>query len=225
MRLITVNEGRNMGTAGYTSDLHKIKNEFPKAIIGWQEIDEADPANEHAVMREVFKGYQIINFEYKEPITLPAKVKVVDHKVIHLSKGVAHTSPPRIANEVWIETKYSDKPIVIINTHLIAGAWNNKIEPNQELRRELWNQSVEKLRKRIEFHHNAGRTVFWMGDMNRMDMPKLHKDERRIVSSGIDSISVIVGSVGVRVIDTGSLPLASDHDAKWAKVELFERKA
>lgn len=219
MKIVTVNEGRNIGTAGYLADLHKIKSAFPKAVIGWQEIDEADPANEHGGLADVFNGYHFVNFKSKEPILVPPGVHILRDHVERISDGVPHVSPPRTLSEVWIRVKGSDSPVVILNTHLIAGAWNKKIEPTQEIRRKYWWESVDKMKERIKFHHDAGRTVFWMGDVNRMDMPKLHKDERRLVSTGIDSISVIVGETKVKKVDEGALPLNSDHDARWVQVE------
>lgn len=221
--VITANIGRNIGADKVRADMQSIKRNGPLALVGFQEIDEADPANEHKILREVFgDSHELVNYASRVPVAVPKRWNVIRTETVRLSPGVSHVSPPRLATEVWVQTHAG--VIVFMNFHLIAGAWNKKVESTQAIRREYWWRAVDKLKKRIKRHVRAGRTVIWMGDVNRMDMVKLHRKERRLVTQGIDSISAIEGKVKVTEVRTETINLHSDHNARVLRFKPKKKK-
>jgi len=126
MLIITANIGRNIGTAAVESDMRRIKRfvrlSGNKAVIGFQEIDEADPADEHEILGKVFDHWHKANFNSRVPIVASPKAKVVKTKAIALHAGIPHTSPPRIATEIWVKHRDDQKPVVYLNWHIVAGA-------------------------------------------------------------------------------------------------------
>ena len=221
-KIVTANIGRNIGAGGVEADYRAILNEAPQGIIGFQEIDEADPANEHGLLQDAFEQFEIVNFSSRVPLAVHNRFDLTKTDDFRLSPGVKHASPPRVATDAWLEI--DGEILVVINFHLIAGAWNAKIESNQQIRREYWWDAVDKLKARIEWHIAHGRTVVWMGDVNRMDMVKLHRRERQLVTPGIDSISVVESRLKAKVREKGTIKLNSDHDADFVVIEWKKRR-
>lgn len=227
MKLITANIGRGIGHAQVRSDMQKIKNEAPRAIIGWQEIDEADEAQEHSILRSIFGRQHLIGMEHRVPISVPRWFRVTRSRSVFATGGIPHVSPTRWFTEAVIQNRRGNKKFVVINGHYPAGAFNNKIESTQKERKDHWEEMFQVHKARVAHWVDQGYTVFWVGDVNRMDMPKVHHREVRVVTTGIDSISYVIGAshghvkpIGVKFRGAGSIKLNSDHDAKWARFKL-----
>ena len=226
MRLVTANIGRKSSIAGVWSDVREIKAKSPGAIVGWQEIDEADPAPEHEILKKVWaKSHRFVGMRTKVPISIPRnRYRVLEKRVVFAAKGIAHVSPTRWVVETLVQDKRNAAiTFVIINVHYPAGAWNaDTHERAEEARDEAWNDMFRVHKARVKHWHNKGYTVFWVGDVNRMAMPKVHPDERQVVTRGIDSISFIPCDTGVRVkvLHSGIIELFSDHNASWVEFKL-----
>lgn len=227
MILCTANIGRTKMTADRVeADMRKIKSTFRGgAIIGWQEIDEADQADEHAILRRVYRDYyENIAMETRTPISVFQGYEVERSRVIHATGGIPHVSPHRVITEALIRYRRKSPPIVVLNMHYPPGAFNKKIEKTQKQREEHWAEMFEKHQDRLKYWADErGLTTFWMGDVNRQKMPKAHPRERQLVTQGIDSISVVVRSTKVDVVRRGVIDLNSDHNARYVKVNLDAR--
>lgn len=225
-KLATANIGRNIGAAGVRADMTAIKK-LGRVVVGWQEIDEGDPAEEHIILNDVFRRkFRNAGMSTRVPISVHGDFHIKREKVTLAAKGIPHASPVRVITEVMVVAKSRFwrkrlEPIVFINLHYPAGAFNNKREKNQEAREDRWRDTYKKHQERLEYWADKrGFTVFWTGDVNRMDMPKVHKDEKIIDSKGIDDIRVIERSTNVKVLRKGRLRSRSDHDAKYAVIKL-----
>lgn len=224
LRLATSNIGRKSSVAGVWKDIRKIRKALPKAVVGWQEIDEADPATEHEIMRNVLaKTNNLVGMRTKVPVSVPrSRYRVKSKRVVYATAGIPHVSPTRWITEVHLEDKQNAAiEFVVLNLHYPAGAWNAKRNERAEAdRMHGWNEMREVHKERVKYWHDKGVTVFWVGDVNRMAMPKVHPKEVQVVTAGIDSISYIEGDVKVKVITTGHIVLNSDHDARWVEFNL-----
>ena len=224
MKLVTANIGRKSSVAGVWSDVRKVKNAAPGAIVGWQEIDEGDPADEHRILRKVLRrANRLIGMRTKVPISLPRRrYRVLEKRIVFAAKGIPHVSPTRWVVETLVQDKRNAAIVfVVINVHYPAGAWNAKKNERAEAdRMEGWKDMFGVHKARVKYWHDKGVTVFWVGDVNRMDMPKVHPKEVQVVTKGIDSISYIEGNVLVKAIRTGVIILKSDHNAHWAVFHL-----
>lgn len=226
MRLVTANIGRKSSIAGVWSDVREIKTKCPGAIVGWQEIDEADPAPEHKILDKVIGPVaNLAGMRTKVPISVSRKhYRVLEKNVVFASKGIPGVSPTRWIVETVVQDKRNAAIVfVILNVHYPAGAWNAKTHERAEAERdEAWADTFRVHKARVKHWHDKGYTVFWVGDTNRMAMPKVHPDERQIVTRGIDSISFIPCDTGVRVkvLRSGVIELFSDHNASWVDFQL-----
>lgn len=224
MKLVTANIGRKSSVAGVWSDVRKIRTQAPGAIVGWQEIDEADPANEHEILKKVLaKSNRLIGMRTKVPISLPRnRYRVLEKRVVFAAKGIPGVSPTRWVVETLVQDKRNAAiEFVVINVHYPAGAWNSKTHERAERERMSgWQDMFEVHQNRVAYWHKRGITVFWVGDVNRMAMPKVHPNEKQVVTAGIDSISYVEGDVKVKVLHIGTIDLNSDHNAKWVEFKL-----
>lgn len=224
MKLATANIGRKSSIAGVWSDVREIRTKVPGAIVGWQEIDEADPAPEHDILKQVLsKSNRLVGMRTKVPISVPrSRYRIKSKRVVYAAKGIPGVSPTR-----WIvETELEDKrnaaiTFVVLNVHYPAGAWNAKTHERAERERdEAWEDMFRVHKGLVNYWHKKGVTVFWVGDTNRMAMPKVHPDERQVFTKGIDSISFIEGNVKVKVVQMGTIELFSDHNGHWVEFQL-----
>lgn len=223
IKIITANIGRDgMSTARVREDLLKIKKQRGSKFICFQEIDEADPANEHGLVRSTFKRNVLAGMNHMEPIVAPWGAKLLHNRTVKACDGIPHITPARFFNVAVFE--YRNQKFVIINCHYPAGAYNGHVAPGQHHGvMAAWEEMFKKHQELVNHYLDKGYTVFWTGDVNRIDMPKVHPNERRLWSHRIDSISVIESGFEFKVHDKGSFPLNSDHDGCWVSGELIPR--
>lgn len=222
MILVTANLGRKATPLGTLNDMRKIKRSLSRPIVGWQEIDEADPGDEHAMLKRVYRNFIQIGFKGRVPISVPrSKYRVLQRNTIVGSQGIPNVSPRRLLTEVLLQDRDNAAiKFVVINVHYPAGAFNKKIESTQRARENAWDNMFAVHKRRVQYWANKGVTVFWVGDVNRMGMPKVHPRERQVITAGIDSLSFIEGDTRVAFVRQGVVDLNSDHNAKWAEFRL-----
>lgn len=230
MRLITVNEGRKQSVQQTRADFETIKR--LKGIVGFQEIDEADTANEHALLKGVLgPTNELVGMTHYVPIAVPKRqYKVVASREIFGTGGVAHYSPARFFTVVLVKRKKSltdtllnreQKVFVVINTHYPAGAYHGDRPRGAENElQKHWDEQYKKHRELMKDYVDKGFTVFWTGDSNRASMPKTHPREVQVVTAGIDNICYVEGGIKVKVLRKGIHDLHSDHPALYADFEL-----
>lgn len=232
MRLVTANIGRKQNIQQTRADFETIRS--LGGIVGFQEIDEEpDPAPEHAFLRGVLgPKFNLVGADTRVPVAVPKPYKVLASHTVFGTGGVKVWSPARYFVVAIIERqglsdklkalfKRNQEAFVVINTHYPAGAYHGTRPPaaKRELKKH-WDEQFENHKKLVKKYVDRGYTVFWTGDVNRVDMPRVHPRERQVVTAGIDSISYVEGKVKVKAFGKGSRKLYSDHDALFANFKL-----
>ncbi|MGH3737638.1 MAG: hypothetical protein ACRDT6_18810 [Micromonosporaceae bacterium] len=249
MTFVTANIGRDYGSGSKITEvmtrirhnLYDVSNGRPR-YIGWQEIDEDDPAAELSILKDVYKydgGWERTLYRDPDGIRVPLKVPNVAHdaqksdqRVAFGSSGMDGISPTR-----WITiTRYQNQNISQINTHFIAGAFKDC--PTCAERRDRWWAHWRSLKDQVAREHNAGFNVVLTGDFNRRPDPggwnptNVHPDARHVKNGGIDHI-VAVPRGGWKVVkqryangsyQQGEWWIGIDtHQAHWVKLRFLRQ--
>lgn len=221
-----VNEGRKQDARQTRADFRAIKHNPPTVgwpkLIGFQEIDEADPAPEREILEQVFKrGHRIIGAHTRVPIVVSSKFKINEPFQIEVSEGIPGVSPARILNECVVETRLGE--VAFIDGHAVSGAWNRKTSERAEDERDrAWAQYQFVCGERIRAHRSQGRSVFRVGDDNRMGGYQMHRHERVLIRAGVVLISFTPAEQGLEFVGQarGNLRTNSDHPAPWVRGHL-----
>jgi|GEM_PF-3233025 len=241
MTYATANIGRNYRDRGKLREvfgrLERVlgSKKGPK-LIGWQEINEADPCGELCEIQELRARFQKSKGWYtKRPrnVHTPNTLKGVGEireRATFASPGWAGVSPAR-----FVTVTYSPKRNVsLINTHLIAGAWSCKSHTDK--RRDYWKQAWRELKRQVAREHDRGRNVIVTGDLNRprsanrcnpsWDPTSLHPRARVVGGQSIDYIFAVPAARKKFVfarnergeIKRGNITIGIDsHRAYWGR--------
>lgn len=216
--LVTANLGRHVGVEEFRRNAQKVKNRFrDRAIIGFQEIDEADTPDEHRIIKDMFgKEVAWAGWETHVPIVVPQPYRMIHEKAIPVAAGLDKQSPARQVVEAVIEHPARPRldPVVVLDLHF------PRKHPALTSRRA---DALEGLTERVDFWQERGRTVLVVSDTNGMGLSKIHKRFRRIGGEGIDWIGLVEHPKGTQVIpqETGSIDLTIDgHNAWWVKFSM-----
>lgn len=221
-----VNEGREQGDAETRADFTAIRRNPPTVgwpkLIGFQEIDEADPAPERQILESVFKlAFHLVGPHTRVPIAVSNKFKVSQPFQIDVSEGIPGVSPARILNECVVETRLGE--VAFIDGHAVSGAWNRKTsEKAEDERDQAWSEYQFVCGSRIRAHRKAGRSVFRVGDDNRMGGYRMHRHERELARAGVVVITFTPAEGGLDFVgdERGNMRTNSDHPALWARGHL-----
>lgn len=215
---VSANLGRHVDTAEFLANVRRIDDEAGRgAVIGFQEIDEADTPNEHAGLRKVLDGFDFAGWETREPIAFGDRWQIRRHDVTKGAPGLARLSPARTITEA-LAVHHSGAELVFLGLHYPRN------DPRLRVR---WSDLRTRHKERIDYHHALRRTVVWFSDVNRVRFTPLHPAERTLAHKGLDWIRVVEHPDGaqVDVEDTGLINLTIDgHDAPWARVSLHHPK-
>jgi hypothetical protein len=207
--------------------MRRIRSNYPGSIIGWQEIDDDDEAQEYRILNRVFnKTFITVGRGQRVPITFSRAYKVLNSKVTFGSHGIAKVTPHRVVVEVMLKDRlrFWRPAFAVVNTHYPSGAFNGKVDYKEGARVDAWHDLFKVHQARVKHYADREVTVFWTGDTNRRDMPKVHPRERQLVTAGIDSISVVPGAAKFKIGKTGFLSLNSDHDARYVNIYFSGRR-
>lgn len=189
----TCNIGRNKTIATRETAIRKVCRAY-HGITGWQEIDEGDAGDEHAVLKGAMPNFSWANFSSREPIGAPRGWKLTAQRYVKTSKGIAGVSPQRGISEGFYQSRWSKrKRFAVLNNHPIAGAHTKPGQKMEAARTKAWEEHDAKLRARIDYYVKLGVDVVVTGDFNHPKMPKLHPRQRTLVHSGLDYILLIPG--------------------------------
>lgn len=215
--VVTANIGRNVKPAETRANIERVRHGFPNAIIGWQEIDEADAADEHAILAKTFGELEYHNVAFRQavPISVPKPWTVEDAEVTKACEGLAHTTPNRYVVAALCSHPDLSEPVVILNGHYPLARLGGRLGQGR------WNDTQAAWERAAGRWHRRGHTILTTRDTNRLrNMPLLHPLERQLLPNAISRISVIPGSVGVSVTGRRDVNLTIDgHDAR--SVELL----
>jgi hypothetical protein len=214
--------------------MRRVLDHFPAALIGWQEIDEADEADEHGILRWLMRrlrrknathrslnrrtkgsGYWTVGYRQAVPISVPAPWTVVEADVTKACEGRPHVTPHRvIVRAVATHPDLAD-PVTFLNGHLPYRA------------EDLWLIAFGKWKKAVHDEHQAGRTTVVIMDSNHHGpMPSFHPRQEQLLHPAlIDRIAVIPGSTDVKAGPRRSVQLTVDgHDAHGVDLVLSDKK-
>ena len=248
--VVTANIGRGVSTEVAHANIRRIARSVPGAFVGFQEIDEADVPDEAALipqrftpvgevpqpgMQDVFtdEGQPTYTFagtkgpgwKRATPVAVPSTWEIVRQSVRKASDGLAGVTPNRVIVTARCRpTEDADfPPVVFLNGHYPLARTDEAMQ--------IWKEcQASWVTRAAEIHEAAegGFTIITMRDTNRHGrMPKIHPDERQLLTPGIDRISIIPAQsssphlVTARVLDRTVVNLTIDrHDAHGVVLRL-----
>lgn len=185
-------------------------------LIGWQEVDNPSATRRlHRTMRAA--GWGTVGLAHECPISFRDRdwhLHYFDVQRVH--NGLAGVSPSRFITAADIEHKKTGLRPLMINTHMVSGAFNaNTQEKAEKWRDEMWERHYQMLQDICR--DNAGKIVLLVGDLNRQRGFGFHGLERADHGS-VDHIWV---DATAEVVDHDQLSrFGSDHPAERAKVRV-----
>lgn len=216
--VVTANIGRGVRPSVVRENVARVRHGFPGAFIGWCEIDEADEADEHAILERQFgpDHYRNVAFRQAVPISVPNEWEVLEADVVKACDFIPHATPNRYIVSALCKHPNLAQPVVFENGHY------NLPRLGGREGRERWQDCHANWTKRTLLWHREGHTVITTRDTNRLRlMPKLHPTERQLLPNAIVRISVVEGSVAVRRVGLKVVNMTIDgHDAKGVDLVL-----
>lgn len=207
----------------------KVRHDVQRAaktgeIIGWQEIG---PERYKDAIRNL-KGFDTFMPKGLEtPISWKkSEFKLLDSGVKKMHGGLAKVSPHRQVAWVKLQNKETGETVIHMNTHLVSGAFNSKVQRSDPWRKKMWALHIEKMGKMVEQFEKQGFPVTISGDFNRSSFKVLGSQVK--YDSGLHS-----GTHGRSTLDyimhTGKLRkvssrvdrnFASDHNMVTVRYDL-----
>jgi hypothetical protein len=214
MILWQANLGRGVSVAEFEWNLRRVLVEAGgRAVICFQEIDEADKPDEMATLVELTKDtHRIVGRRTAVPILVPRHLDLQGSIQTPACKGLALFTPNRVVNEARVKLG-NGLGVGILNTHLPL---------DRLVTRNRRRQVRQTLRERAVVY-GAGA---WFADTNtREGWPRIVPGERVVVNAGIDKVKAWApGGWRLEVRQRWTLPLTIDnHDAHGARVMWVRR--
>lgn len=208
---------------------HAVEDARP--IVGWQEIGGGDDDTKEAHWINTYFGsryrtiFEATGGAKQVPISIPKAYEILDRRVTRAHDGKPGVSPHRVITQALLAR--ADDPklrFVVANTHYVSGAWNNKADPYDQWRRDMWHRHFRTHRDNVLGHwRDKGFPVIWAGDVNRQDMPLLlPRHEKRAFARGIDQIGWVTGTNGTQIRLRRTATVAMHVDGHNARVAVFE---
>lgn len=208
MILAHANLGRGVTTAEFRRNaLAVLKAGGDRAVFAFQEIDEADHADEMDYLHDCLrKTHTVVGERTAVPWFIPNHFAVLDHRLVLGCQGLAKFTPTRPVNEVVIGIGPNLEP-GLLNFHL-------PIDRPQTQGRRV--QMRRKVRLRAKRHE----TGLWVADTNhRRGWPTMVPGEVDVTAAGIDKAKAWSSVRRVEVTRRRTIPLTIDgHDAHVARV-------
>lgn len=212
------NLGRGVPITEYRRNLRAVLAAAgPRALIGWQEIDEADLPNEmDDLIRLTQHTHKIVGTETTSPIAVPLHLPIIEQQITPACKGLALFTIPRPIVEVVVE----------VGPNLTFAALDLHVPIDRPETQGLRADAVAKLQERAAARKAQGHAGVWISDTNhRTGWPRIVHGERTVTDAGIDKAKAWA-SPGRRVVvtDRQTVPLTIDgHDAHGARVMVEPR--
>lgn len=217
--VVTANIGRGETSAAAASNIGRVMTGFKPVLpwkrsplfVGFQEIDEADGPDEHAILRKAAAGSSIVGFAQLCPLVVPPEWAVIHEEITKTCQGRPKVTPTRVAVQALAEHRDTGLRAVFVNGHYPHNA------------PDLWADCQRMWIEVVERWLDTGYTVITTRDRNRAGTPPaLSPFEVPLLEPKlIDKITVIqaTGKRAVRVVPgkTRRVNLTIDgHDA-WGR--------
>lgn len=236
MKLWTANVGRGASKAKFRRNIAKIKRAAgPTAVIGLQEIDEADVPNEMDDIAWMFRWtHKIIGENLAVPILVPIRFETSGHRVVLGSPGLAKFTPHRPINRIRIDVPLSrDQRRELGFSSLVTSVYNFHIPISRPETQERRDEMVEKVQAEITEDKQLGNNGVWLADTNwRRERdgawPRIVAGEKTVIVADIDRVKAWAGNgtgLQVRIRDRRRVNLTIDgHNGHGADVLWTPRK-
>lgn len=165
----------------------------PRDVGGFCEIGEGDGnINEPDIVRDSFPKPDYICWGLKNhvPIIINKEArKILYRKTTRVAEGRPGVGPHRYVTEVgwqekgkngWAAQKYAR-----LHTHTHAGAWNNQFNRHDEWRKQKWIEHWNWIQRRTKQLQAQGYCVVLTGDMNRPNLTRTPKNDRKPHSDAV----------------------------------------
>lgn len=214
MHLWQANLGRGVSVAEFERNLQRILDEAgDRAVVGFQEIDEADRPEEMDCLVELTRTtHRIVGRHTAVPIIVPLHLELLDQEQTPACKGLALFTPNRVVNEAHIELG-NGLDVGVLDTHL-------PLERLVTLNRRR--QVRQTLRERAT-SYDAGA---WLADTNtHRGWPRIVRGEQTVTDAGIDKAKAWApDGWRLEVTHRRTVPLTIDgHDAHGARLMWLPR--
>lgn len=169
MKLWQANVGRGVDRAKFRRNIAKVKRAAgPRAVICFQEIDEADVPNEMDDIQWMFRWtHKIIGEGLSVPILVPKRFETFGHKVRIGSPGLAKFTPHRPINRVGITLPLDRRAMAELGvTTLGVYAFNFHNPISRAQTRELREGMIEAVQEETAEVRNDGFGGVWVADTN-----------------------------------------------------------
>ncbi|MGO1974655.1 MAG: hypothetical protein ACTH2Q_16990 [Propionibacteriaceae bacterium] len=162
-------------------------------VIGWQEVSSSkqDSDSNAAVRKRLRK--RLPGYAHWFPKGAGAKAHPISWKTkrfalvknskgkkmrgsVRAHEGVGGQTPARWVNWVLLRDRTTKQRFVVVNTHMINGAWNGNHPENED----FWFQHRRVLRNRINAVQKFKAPIFVVGDFNKKQGPVKLAGVRRI---------------------------------------------
>lgn len=220
MILWQANLGRGVDADEFTRNLRRVLEAAgPRAVVGLQEIDEADRPHERDILEDLARDtHTIVGAETSVPILIPHHLELVDERQTIGCRGLPGFTPHRPVNEA----------LVRVGPNLTAALLDLHVPIDRPETQALRADAVAALRARAKARKAQGHAGAWMADTNhRHHWPRIVHGERVVTNAGIDKAKAWAPP-GRRVVVTRrqTVQLSIDgHDAHGARVMWEPRRA
>lgn len=225
LTVVTANIGRGYGNGEARDNIIRVRHGFgPAPLVGWQEIDEADQADEHAILGRIFgpNTYDNVAFRQAVPISVPQPWGVIHSKVTKACDFIPKATPTRYIVSAVCQHPDLPAPIVFMNGHYNLPRLGGKQGPKH------WRDCQEAWETEALEWHREGLDVVTTRDSNRLRrMPKLHPLEKQLLPNAIVRISLIPHPKSALKITAGHQQVVNltidRHEAKGVELTIKEK--
>ena len=191
-------------------------------IVGWQEI--GSDRYKRAVKGIYGDDWETCQLSVPIPISVRSsnfKILKSGYQLTHHGKALA--TPNRYVSWAFVQGRDNPFKFIVMNTHYVSGAWNNKPKPYKAWRKRVWEVHWKVQYDLVRGFHNAGYSILGTGDFNRVEVKRFHPDQVWLTKGGIDKLWFLEGKHGPQFKQVGDLirtDMNSDHALKTARVRL-----
>lgn len=191
----------------------------------WQEIAEADDRDDLRHCLPAEQGWQHVELDTEDPISLNRRFVVLEHGQKFMHAGLDGISPARYATYAIVRRSRKLAPFAIVNTHTVSRPFDTGAD-RAEWRKTMWHQHRRRMVTLIDELLTEGHSVLVGGDFNATSIGQLHPGQRPIIRDRLDHLLWINAAGGAhldrvtRKRRLGTDHLFTDHPALIARLTL-----
>lgn len=221
-RLVTCNLQANppMDQDKVENDINRVK--AMGSVILWQEM-KLDRYN--AALHRLMDDSNWIHI-YSPEKAVPISIKrnlftVIDRKAYKMHDGKANTSPSRWIVVALVRMTGTNIVFLVVNTHMVSGAWNNKQRANKAWRKDKWNLHRDKLDHLVNDARGKGISVIGGGDWNKTGVNMFHANMVNDSTGNIIYLFHLPATGGTTFVRNKmqSINVASDHNVRLVELK------